>query len=191
MQEAQDTQNNPYDSSQDKERLKALEEELEQNSRSLENDFSSFLAENTDEGLENLFFEDKKAFYDEILKKQNTFLSEKIGSKQEEINTLKKEIKDKDAYAEIESAKQSFLKENPEANLEAMTEFYNEELGNKYKKALDELEPQDFFNTLYQIYTQRNTGLAKEEELPKQLQANGADVENVGLNDDDLPMNRI
>ena len=191
MQEAQDTQNNPYDSSQDKERLKALEEELEQNSRSLENDFSSFLVENTDESLENLFFEDKKAFYDEILKKQNTFLSEKIGSKQEEINTLKKEIKDKDAYAEIESAKQSFLKENPEANLEAMTEFYNEELGNKYKKALDELEPQDFFNTLYQIYTQRNTGLAKEEELPKQLQANGADVENVGLNDDDLPMNRI
>ena len=191
MQEAQDTQNNPYDSSQDKERLKALEEELEQNSRSLENDFSSFLAENTDEALENLFFEDKKAFYDEILKKQNTFLSEKIGSKQEEINTLKKEIKDKDAYAEIESAKQSFLKENPEANLEAMTEFYNEELGNKYKKALDELEPQDFFNTLYQIYTQRNTGLAKEEELPKQLEANGADVENVGLNDDDLPMNRI
>lgn len=185
---------NAYDTSQDKARASALQNELAQAEASLENDFIDFALANLNEKDEELFFEDKKAFLKHILELQNAHYKEKIGSKKEELFALENSIKEKENLQGISQAQDEFLQKHPEADIEALSEFYTEDLGNKYKNELDKLAPNEFFEVLYQIYQNANGIKPNEKEkenLPKQLEANGSDVEKSSLSNEDLPMTRI
>ena len=188
----QENQPSPYDTSQDKARFEALSNELAQAEASLENNLIDFAVQNLDEKAEELFFEDKKAFIKNLLDMQNAHYAQQVGSKKEELASLENSIKEKEGLQGIEAAQNEFLQKHPEADINTLTEFYNEDLGSKYKAELDKLAPNEFFEVLYQIY-QSATGTAakQEEDLPKQLQANASDTQTTSLSSDELPMSRI
>lgn len=172
--------------------LSALESEISQAEASLEQDFAKYAAQNLSEESEELFFEDKEAFILQILQMQNDFLNEGLRAKMQKAEHLKGEINSKKQMQGIEAAQNEFLQENPEADINALMDFYEEELGSKYKKELDKLEPKDFFNTLYEIYKMRNhKGGESEEHLPRELNANEADASLSGVSSDEMPMNRL
>ncbi|MFQ6341361.1 Coiled-coil domain-containing protein [Campylobacter sp. VTCC 70190] len=179
------------ENSSDESKLAALEEELKQAEASLENDFAEYASQAMSEELEELFFEDKKAFIEAILKMQNEFLQTNYNPKLEEAAKLRKGIANKNALASIDSAKEEFLKNNPEADINALMEFYDQELGIKYKKELDKLEPLEFFSVLYEIYKQRNHLATQNDALPRNPNAQNIDADNASFSNDDLPMNRM
>lgn len=193
VQSNEDLNANPYDTSQDKVRAQALKDELAQAEQSLENDFVEYLVANLDEKSEDLFFDDKKAFFTQILQMQNQYYKEKVGNKQQELVSLEQNIRDKESLQGIAKAQEEFLQKHPEADMQELTEFYNEDLGNKYKNELSKLQPNDFFEYLYQIFQSARGGATEQKQgLPKQLQANGYDVEKGAFNaNEDLPMTRI
>ncbi|MDL0101900.1 Coiled-coil domain-containing protein [Campylobacter felis] len=172
--------------------LSALENEISQAEASLEQDFAKYVAEKlaNDETLEELFFEDKEDFVLQILQMQNDFLNEGLRAKIQRANSLKSDIEGKKQMQGIEAAQKEFLQTHPDANMDALMEFYEEELGTKYKKELDKLEPKDFFTTLYEIYQMRNKK-GGEEHLPRELEANEADASLSSVGSDDMPMNRL
>lgn len=187
----------PFDTRAEESELAALEQEIKQSEASLENDFATFASENLSEADEELFFNDKAGFIKKILALQNEFLQSRYQSKVNRAGELKDSIKTKKAQASIEEAEKAFLAKYPDADINAMIAFYEEELGPRYKKELDKLPPEQFFEVLYQIYTQRIAGQKSEpeeespEQLPKNIKGNNADVEQSNFNDEELPMNRL
>ncbi|MBS4407342.1 Coiled-coil domain-containing protein [Campylobacter vulpis] len=182
-----------FSTSTQEEELSALENEISQAEASLEQDFASFAAEKlaSDETLEELFFEDKEGFILQILQMQNDFLNEGLRAKMQRADTLKSDIEGKKQMQGIEAAQKEFLEAHPDADMAALMEFYEEELGAKYKKELDKLEPKDFFTTLYEIYQMRNKKGDEEEHLPRELEANEADASVSSVGSEDMPMNRL
>lgn len=84
----QDEVVNEFDTSGEQSELDALNAELEQLRTNVEANFSEYFAQNATPELDELFFEDKKAFADEFQKMQNTFFDEQIGQKQARANEL-------------------------------------------------------------------------------------------------------
>ncbi|MBS4276044.1 Coiled-coil domain-containing protein [Campylobacter vulpis] len=180
-----------FSTSTQEEELSALENEISQAEASLEQDFAKYAAQNLDEESEELFFEDKEAFIMKILQMQNDFLNEGLRAKMQRADTLKSDIEGKKQMQGIEAAQKEFLEAHPDADMAALMEFYEEELGAKYKKELDKLEPKDFFTTLYEIYQMRNKKGDEEEHLPRELEANEADASVSSVGSEDMPMNRL
>ncbi|WP_104753141.1 Coiled-coil domain-containing protein [Helicobacter salomonis] len=185
--------------------LEVLKREIEQAEASLESDFAKHAAQNVDSQLEELFFGDKEAFFKKILEMQNSFLKEKLGNKVEQANQLQQSISAKKGQQEVEQAQKAFLEKHPEADMNALTTFYNEDLPPKYKKELEQLEGVEFFEALYQLYQAfkgENKGEDKQgqeqaptsapqppnEELPQRVEGNPTNAQGVGP---ELVMNRF
>ena len=164
----------------DEARLAVLENEISQAETSLENDFASFAAQklNSDEGLEEAFFEDKEEFIKQILHLQNEFLKS-LQNKVDEANTLRGQIGQKKAFDTIQAAADAFDGKNLGVSSDALLDFFQKDLSPRAKANLESLEPSAFFEELYKLYTQG----AKEEqseELPQRLNASSASVESGG-----------
>ena len=171
----------------------ALASELKQCEESIENNFAKSCAESLSADDE-LFFADKEAFIKLILQKQNEFLNSELTPKIKRLNELDNQIMQKKTFADIEQAQEAFLQENPEANIDELMSFYNEDLSPRYKKELDNLNPSDFFNALYELFKQSLGGGKQEakeqesEDLPQRLEGNPSEAE--GVNNTSL-MNRF
>ncbi|TQR31796.1 Coiled-coil domain-containing protein [Campylobacter sp. MIT 99-7217] len=172
------------------EQLQTLENEISQAEQSLESDFAKFASSQIDEKMEELFFENKEEFIKAILSMQNNFLQENYNALLQKRDNLKGQIAQEKQFADIEKAQQEFLAKHPDANMEELLALYYEELGTRYKKELDNLPPNEFFEALYQIQKQRSGG-KEEENLPKDLNASSGDVSEAKFDYDDMPMNRI
>ncbi|WP_104761751.1 Coiled-coil domain-containing protein [Helicobacter cetorum] len=158
--------------------LKALQNELAQAQDSLENNFAKHMAEITDEKLEDLFFSNKEEFYKAVLIEQNNFIEETIGKTYDKAVALNDEIHSTKSKLELENAQKAFLEKNPDANMQEIIAFYNDELPPKYKRELDSLEDAlGFFESLYSLYKtfkgeKEEEKAEVEEELPKQVVGN-------------------
>lgn len=166
----------------DEARLAVLENEISQAEASLENDFASFAAQkiNSDESLEEAFFEDKEEFIKQILHLQNEFLKS-LQNKVDEANTLRGQIGQKKAFDTIQAAADAFDGKNLGVSSDELLDFFQKDLSPRAKANLESLEPSAFFEELYKLYTQG----AKEEqseELPQRLNASSASVESGGDN---------
>ncbi|WP_104640053.1 Coiled-coil domain-containing protein [Helicobacter bizzozeronii] len=174
--------------------LETLKREIKQAEDSLESDFAKYAAEHIDADLEALFFDDKPGFIKKLLEMQNQFLQEQLGSKVERAKQLQGEITQKKGLEQLEQDKAQFLQAHPDANMDELINFYNEELPPKYQKQLENLQGVEFFNALYELF-KAYKGEAKEpqeqpkEELPQRLEGNTP--ESPSPSNAELVMNRF
>ncbi|GAA9636311.1 hypothetical protein HpVa149_03320 [Helicobacter pylori] len=176
--------------------LETLKREIAQAEASLEQDFIKHMVDKTNEKVEDLFFSDKPEFYRFVFTEQNNYLKEKLTDKVSKAMVLSDEIqRDKDAE-EIERDKKAFLNKHPEVDLNALLEFYEEELPKSVKKQMDKLDGVAFFEAVLDYFNAFN---AKEEEpkkeskeeyspLPKEALGNG--VSGVGYANNENIMTR-
>ncbi|WP_104742088.1 Coiled-coil domain-containing protein [Helicobacter ailurogastricus] len=149
--------------------LQALQEEIAQAEKSIEEDFAKWCDENLDQDTEALFFDDRKAFFRKILELQNQFLQDKLGGKVQQAQELSKDIDNTRTQEENQQAQQAFLSGHPDANIQAMLEFYEQELPPKYRQQLDTLQGQEFYETLYKLYTATQNP-EQASDLPQRVQ---------------------
>ncbi|WP_163565142.1 Coiled-coil domain-containing protein [Helicobacter suis] len=160
--------------------LETLKNEISQAEASLESDFAKYAAENMDEKLEQLFFDNKEQFVQELLTMQNQFLKDKLGDKAKRVSELHEEISTEQTKQELENIKEQFKQEHPDVNMQDLISFYNEDLPPKYRNQLDSLEGLDFFNQLYALYQaftgeQTESGQTEQQaELPQRLNGNAS-----------------
>ncbi|PZT47727.1 hypothetical protein B6S12_07650 [Helicobacter valdiviensis] len=176
---------NEFDTQEEEKELAALSAEIEQIQASLEADFVGYAVENTTEEDENLFFDNRAEFYTRLLEKQNAFFEEKIANKQKRVGELQTSIQEKKTLGAVEAAKNEFLKANPNVDINALMQFFIEDLPPKVKASLEKLEPLEFFNALYKLFLEAND---KKEELPQKLEGVSAEAQSNG--GDDNPLNR-
>ncbi|ANT42945.1 hypothetical protein [Helicobacter phage PtB92G] len=166
--------------------LETLKREIAQAEASLEQDFIKHMVEKTNEKVEDLFFSNKPEFYRFVFTEQNNYLREKLTDKVGRAIDLSDEIQRDRENEEIEKDKEAFLKKHPNIDLNELLDFYNEEIPNRFKKQIDKLEGEAFFEAILDYF---NAVIAKEEEpkneekeeeskLPKEALGNG--VSGVG-----------
>lgn len=168
----QDEVVNEFDTSGEQSELDALNAELEQLRTNVEANFSEYFAQNATPELDELFFEDKKAFADEFQKMQNTFFDEQIGQKQARANELESSISQKQQFSVIDGAMKNFQAMHPDVNVDELFRFMQEDLSPRQVGELEALPPEQFFEALYAIYQQMMSGggeKANKEKLPQQL----------------------
>lgn len=164
---------NEFDTSSEQSELDALNAELEQARANIEGNFSEYFAQNATAELDELYFEDKKAFADEFQKMQNVYFEEQIGIKQARAGELQNSIAQKQQFGVIDSAMKSFQAAHPDVNVDELFRFMSEDLSPKKVAELENLPPEQFFEELYALYQQtmsgESGGEAKKEKLPQQL----------------------
>lgn len=166
----QDEVLNEFDTSGEQTELDALNAELEQARANVESNFSEYFAQNATPEIEELFFEDKKAFADEFQKMQNVFFDEQIGQKQARADELGNSITQKQQFSVIDSAMKKFQAAHPDVNVDELFRFMQEDLPPRKVSELENLPPEQFFDALYALYQQMmGEGQAEKEKLPQQL----------------------
>lgn len=160
----------------------ALANELAQAEASLEADFVKWCAESLTPSDEEKFFDDKEAFIKDILEKQNKFLKDRFEGKVNRLKELDSNIAQEQFMQSMSQAQQQFLNAHPEADINVLIEFYNQDLPPRTKAEIDSLSPLESFEALYAIYKQANNSQqaqaqepqAQSSDLPQKLQGNPA-----------------
>lgn len=169
------------------EQFDAIMNELDQAQASLEGDVAKALAQQTDADLEELFFEDKEAFYKEVFKMQNEYLEANINPKIAQAKELQGKMQQEQDFQAIDRAKEQFAQAHPDVDIEALMQFYTT-LDEQTQAELGSLPPLEFFEALLQLFQGQEQGQAGGEHLPTQIQG----VEgNASLGDESLPMDRF
>lgn len=150
----------------------ALANELAQAEASLEADFVKWCAESLTPSDEEKFFDDKEAFIKDILDKQNKFLKDRFEGKVNRLKELDSNIAQEQLMQGMRQAQQEFLKAHPEADINVLIEFYNQDLPPRTKAEIDSLSPLESFEALYAIYKQANN----MQEHQAQAQAQSSDL---------------
>lgn len=193
-QDSQNTQQgkavSPFDSSVEESELAALQRELQGLEETKNADFAKYLSQNLTPEEKELFFEDEEAFFQNILNKEEVFLREKIGDRQKRAEELEKAIAQKHSFGILEKAESEFLKRHPNVNVDEMIDFYENDLPPREKRKLDKLEPDEFFESLYGVYSQTNQ-TTSQKDLPKRTKGTPMDVENADYQSDDGYFDRI
>lgn len=180
----------PYATDKDEAALAALDEEIKQASQSLEADFAKFAASKIDDKSEELFYENKEEFFKQVCQWQNDFL-QNLRAKQGEAENLRQTINTKKNFSQIQKAQEEFQKNHPDVNLDELMEFYANDLSPRVKTELDKLEPNAFFNALFEEFKKaKGEGEPQKEteSLPQRLE--GANTDLNAQNGEDSTFNR-
>lgn len=189
-------QGNPFDTSAQEQELGALQAELEQSVSAIDNDFAAYYAENMPEEVEELFFDDRVAFLLEVEKEKQRFVEEKIAPLKAKSDELAQNIEQNKTSAAIWEAQSEFIKKYPQADLDEILKFYNDDLSPKQKQALE--SEGDLLKMYEKIYAYMQGGGDEKQDskparkLPKQTNAQFGTIGglDLDLNDSDLPINR-
>lgn len=185
---------NPFDTTQQESELGALETELNESLSALDSDFASFYAENMPDDVEELFFEDRTAFLMEVEKAKMEYIQEKITPMEQRKEELTQNIAQNKQGAAIWEAQAAFTKAYPDADLDSLLKFYNENLSPKQKQELE--SEGDLFKAYEKVYQYMNGGAEEESpkkrDLPKQTNGQFGTTKGLDLDlrDSDLPINR-
>lgn len=185
---------NPFDTTQQESELGALETELNESLSALDSDFANFYAENMPEDVEELFFEDRAGFLMEVEKAKVEYIQEKIEPMQQRKAELTQNIEQNKQGAAIWEAQAAFTKAYPDADLDSLLKFYNENLSPKQKQELE--SEGDLFKAYEKVYQYMNGGSdeggGKKRDLPKQTSGQFGTTKGLDLDlrDSDLPINR-
>lgn len=199
----QGQQDNPlsaYDTTDDYAQLEGLGKELQDIEASLENNFAQIAKEAVDNDvtLEDLFHTDRLLFFKKILELQNAFAESEIMPRVEKAKQLGNDIAAKEELGSIEAAKQEFLASHPDVNLQEMLSFFLNEVPPKIQQQVRELPQNEFFNVVYELYSQamqpqeppQNEPPPPQDNLPAQAQGVAVSSEEANSNSGYLPMNR-
>lgn len=179
-----------FNSSVERDELETLKTELQNLDANKKQDFAKFLAENMTPEEKEQFFENEEAFYQNLLDKQEQFLSQRFGDKVNRARELEGIIAQKNTFEVLERAENEFLKRNPNADIDSMMDFYENDIAPRERKKLDNLPPDEFFESLYQVFSAKTQTL-KEKELPKRTKGAAMDVENADYQSEDGYFDRL
>lgn len=161
----------PQEPQSKQERLQALQNELAQSQQSLEQNLAGILAKECegDTDLEDLFYEDKQAFFEKIFALQNEKIKAELEPRMQEIDNLGQEIDIDNKMQALDLAKEQFAQQNPNANPDELLQFFMQ-LPPEQQAQIESLPPEQIFQALQEL--QRGAGAAKgtpSGELPQQL----------------------
>ena len=185
---------NPFDTSAQESELSTLQAELEQSVSAIDNNFAEYYAESMPEDVEELFFEDRVSFLLEVEKAKQKYVEEKIAPLKQKGEELSQTIAQNKQGAAIWEAQTKFTKEYPEADLDELLRFYNEELSPRQKQSLE--SEGDLFKIYEKVYHYMSGGgeqrESKSRKLPKQTNSQFGNIGGLDLDlrDSDLPINR-
>ncbi|MGK0255854.1 MAG: hypothetical protein ACI81I_000461 [Arcobacteraceae bacterium] len=168
---------------QDEARLTIMEEEFTTATDSLHDDFEKQLETNPtslfDEGeLEMLSSDSDIGLKNRMLRDRfEKYRDEKLSGKRTEIDKFSEELTGKKGQFDVLSQSNKFAKENPTVDLEALSEFIQEDMSpRKQKELLESSETKyDFMKASLEEYTKANPTKTSKEDLPPDLSGvNGA-----------------
>lgn len=177
--------------------LATLKGELNDALNAFENDFALAAAQkvNDDPSLEELFFENREEFFKAIVAFQNEFL-QGLKAKMGEVQALQEQEEAQADEADFQAKLSEFASAHPEVNMQELLEFANS-LPPELREKLDSLPREFFFNTLYELFINKDKLLGAgeqagqegaQEALPQQI--NGVATSQELSNDENLPMTR-
>lgn len=151
------------------ERLQALQSELTQSQQSLEQNLAGILAKECegDTDLEDLFYEDKQAFFEKVFALQNEKIKAELEPRMQEIDNLGQEIELDDKMQALDLAKEQFAQQNPNANPDELLQFFMQ-LPPEQQAQIESLPPEQVFYALQELQGGAAQG-APSGELPQQL----------------------
>lgn len=170
-------------------RLQALNAELDQARASIEQNLAKELAQlATDTELEDLFYEDKEAFFNKILQIQNEKILSQLQPLVDERNALGQEVEAQNKMEAIEQARQKFEAENPQVDTQALLQGFTQ-LPQEAQAQIESLPPEQIFPALQQLLG-ISGGSASGAELPQQVTGVPSNA-SVMEPDMDLPTRRL
>ena len=170
-------------------RLQALNAELDQARASIEQNLAKELAQlATDTELEDLFYEDKEAFFNKILQIQNEKILSQLQPLVDERNALGQEVQAQNKMEAIEQARQKFEAENPQVDTQALLQGFTQ-LPPEQQAQIENLPPEQIFPALQQLLG-ISGGSASGAELPQQVTGVPSNA-SVMEPDMDLPTRRL
>lgn len=185
-----------FDTSKDIEELQGLQKELADIEASVESDFAKYISEvtNNDASFEEMFFSDREAFFKRVIEEQNKFVQNLVEPRLQRANELQTNIQGKNELANIENIKQKFQSEHPDVDVGELIKFFVEELPAKVQEQIKAQPIEEFFNIVYELYSQQYQEPQEEEqiqeELPEQTQGVPVSSEDSQSNSAYLQMNR-
>lgn len=187
-----------FDTTAEQGELDALNAEIEQNQALFKANFADYAAQNTTPEMEELFFEDKKAFYEAILDMENAFYAEQIASKQGRAEELSSDIGKKQGMKADKAAVELFKQNHPEIDINELIAFYEQLLPPKIRQELDgaNLPPEQFYEALLSLYQQFQGAAAPQGSgnapLPQEINGAAAPASSVqGGGENFLPTTRM
>lgn len=133
------------------------------------------MVENNPE-LEDLFFEDKEAFFKKIIEFQDKVINERIVDRQNELEEYDKNAQFESGLQALEQAKKAFQEAHPDVNADELMQFYLT-LPQDVQAQLDSLAPDALFEKLFELYqAQGGAQQGQQDQLPKQLNGMPSDA---------------
>lgn len=133
------------------------------------------MVENNPE-LEDLFFEDKEAFFKKIIEFQDKVVNERIVDRQTELEEFDKNAQFESGLQALEQAKKAFQEAHPDVNADELMQFYLT-LPQDVQAQLDSLAPDALFEKLFELYqAQGGAQQGQQDQLPKQLNGMPSDA---------------
>lgn len=167
----------------DEAKLSILQEDYSNIADKLHDEFESVLETNpsslfNEEELEQLSSDSNISAKNKMLRARfEQYRDEKLSQKQDEIGKFETSLKDRKGQFEILSESSKFSKENPEANMEELADFIQNDLTINQKKAFREKSKSkaEFLALAYEEYKKQNPSQSEDDELPPDLSGvNGA-----------------
>ncbi|MGP1579968.1 MAG: hypothetical protein ACTTH5_02960 [Wolinella sp.] len=171
-----------FDTSGDEALLEEAKAELEQSHKAIDKGFADYMSQNMSPELEELFFSDKRAFFEAIEAEKEKFIEAELMPKYERVSALSEGIENKKRDGALASAKQSFLSAHPEADFGAMSEFYQNELTRKQQQEISALTLPEQLEKVFMLM-----GGEKKSELPPHYEGGEVDSSSGGEFDAELP----
>ena len=133
------------------------------------------MVENNPE-LEDLFFEDKEAFFKKIIEFQDKVVNERIVDRQNELEEFDKNAQFESGLQALEQAKKAFQEAHPDVNADELMQFYLT-LPQDVQAQLDSLAPDALFEKLFELnQAQGGAQQGQQDQLPKQLNGMPSDA---------------
>ncbi|MDY2585461.1 hypothetical protein [Helicobacter sp.] len=165
-----------YDATAEIQELEGLQNEINQLELSIEENGADFLANNLSEQEQDLFFDNPKEFFKQMMTKLNTFYNEQIGSKKGRMQELQGKIKEKETYANLDKAQKAFEETHKDISVEELMAYAQEELPPRVHREIAQMPPLDALNAIYEHYKKNSS---EAQSLPKQAQGTELDAQSI------------
>ncbi|PAF42750.1 hypothetical protein [Helicobacter sp. 11S02629-2] len=181
----------PDDTSIEEYQLGELQKELEETTGALDSNFIEDFSNSLSEDESALAYQDLKKFLALYEEKKKAYIEEKLLPLQQKGEELSHSINTKKTNKQIRSDEEAFLIEHPDANLDVLQAFMDNDMTKAEEKALREAKSvKEGLGLVYNFWKQRGQ-VPKEKDLPKKLDASHAvDEEDSLALDVSLPANR-
>lgn len=140
-----------------KAKIQVLEDELSEIDAKLDAEFLEKLdALMTPEQLELRFEDDPRAFVQALEEAREAFYREKLEGLKNTIGLMRKEVSDEEESLDIEDAKRAFLEAHPEADWNALVDFWKNHVTQFQKDELAQYSGLELIEKGYELYVKKN-----------------------------------